>query len=348
MSELKNKDYTISFIRIIAMLSIIICHIMQRANLSTTYLGLTIKWATWFNLGVQMFLFISGYLYGKRAKIDIISFYKKAFSKILVDYYLFVIVMIIIYLTFCRNDINVLGILKLITFSGTINGLEHLWYIPTILVCYLFTPIFVSISKYICNKAPKIRFILIIFTMLIIQLVTVLYFGYFSPAWINCYFLGSIYANVELEIRSRKLFQNVILFLAIITNLLVLINQIYILPVEIPDAKILIGLSNYGHVFLGIIIAIYVRYLYSFLKNNEYLRKVLDICDVYSYDVYLVHHVFIQSPFACINYISNFFIAISIAILSTIIFAYILKKLSSILRKYCNLIWEYIELVLSK
>lgn len=81
----QGKDYSISFVRFIAMICIISCHIMQRDGFSTYIYGARIEWAWWFNVGVQMFLFISGYLYGQKDKIDTVSFYKKAFPKILVD-----------------------------------------------------------------------------------------------------------------------------------------------------------------------------------------------------------------------------------------------------------------------
>lgn len=54
-------DYSISMIRAMSMLSIIICHIMQ-------YLNIELAW--WFNVGVQVFLCISGYLYSDRKISD--------------------------------------------------------------------------------------------------------------------------------------------------------------------------------------------------------------------------------------------------------------------------------------
>lgn len=52
-----QKDLKISVIRLIAVLMIISCHILQ---------GLKYEAAYWVNLGVQVFFFISGYLYGKK------------------------------------------------------------------------------------------------------------------------------------------------------------------------------------------------------------------------------------------------------------------------------------------
>ncbi len=49
------------------------------------------------------------------------------------------------------------GIGSLLTFSGTISGLGHLWFVPTILFCYLLAPIYVEIINAI-DKHSDVRF----------------------------------------------------------------------------------------------------------------------------------------------------------------------------------------------
>lgn len=61
-----KKDISVSVIRLFAMLMIISCHILQ---------GLNNKWAFWVNVGVQIFFFISGFLYGKKDIDNIKTFY---------------------------------------------------------------------------------------------------------------------------------------------------------------------------------------------------------------------------------------------------------------------------------
>ena len=73
----QKRDLAISFVRMLAMMSIVTCHVMQ-------YYNMELAW--WFNVGVQMFLCISGYLYGMKRIPDISGFYRKNFVKILIDY----------------------------------------------------------------------------------------------------------------------------------------------------------------------------------------------------------------------------------------------------------------------
>ena len=57
----KYYDYGIGFARLLAMISIVICHVFQALESPLCY---------YFNVGVQVFLFISGYLYGKKRISD--------------------------------------------------------------------------------------------------------------------------------------------------------------------------------------------------------------------------------------------------------------------------------------
>lgn len=67
-----GKNNAISFIRMIAMEMIIICHIMQ-------YYDFVLAW--WFNVGVQIFLCISGFLYGQKAIENIARFYNQRIKR---------------------------------------------------------------------------------------------------------------------------------------------------------------------------------------------------------------------------------------------------------------------------
>lgn len=83
----RQRDNAISAIRFIAMLMIITCHFMQ-------YLNIELAW--WFNVGVQLFFVISGFLYGGKTITDPLEFYKKSFVKILLPYWIFLIVAVIV------------------------------------------------------------------------------------------------------------------------------------------------------------------------------------------------------------------------------------------------------------
>ena len=72
--ENKKIDVSISIIRLISLILIISCHILQGLKLDSAY---------WVNVGVQMFFFLSGYLYGQKDITNIKEFYKKRFKRII-------------------------------------------------------------------------------------------------------------------------------------------------------------------------------------------------------------------------------------------------------------------------
>ena len=77
---MKNRYVDISIIRAIAMVCIIMCHIFQFYNLS-------IAW--WLNIGVEVFLFMSGYLYGLKRIERPLKWIKHNLKKILLDYWVY-------------------------------------------------------------------------------------------------------------------------------------------------------------------------------------------------------------------------------------------------------------------
>lgn len=85
---MKKKDYAISFIRFLSLCMIIACHICQ-------FYENELAW--WLNCGVQIFLLISGFLYGQRDYIEPVKFYKRNIPKILIDYYLYLVVILPVY-----------------------------------------------------------------------------------------------------------------------------------------------------------------------------------------------------------------------------------------------------------
>lgn len=113
MAGKEGKNYSISFIRLIALLMIISCHIMQ-------YLGMEL--AFWFNVGVQVFLSISGYLYGQKKAGTIRDFYIRRFRKILIPYYILIIPALILFFIFAPAEISVNKAIKVLILNETLRG----------------------------------------------------------------------------------------------------------------------------------------------------------------------------------------------------------------------------------
>ena len=339
-------DDSISFARLIAMCFIVLCHMMQQDGFSSDIQGGHIEWAYWFNVGVQMFLFISGYLQGKKTRIETISFYSKNFPKLLVDYYIFVAAMLVLIACSSRMKIDSRGAIGLLTFSGTVSGLGHLWFIPTILFCYLLTPPFSEIVQAIDKRSDKRFWIEAAVLILIIHVVVDRLFGKFEPAWINCFVIGMLFARLEERKKRSGKFNSERAFIVVILSLCILIIPLQFRFDYWPHRELpIIFTSQYkhfkndGHLVLGIVLVLLSRALYKSgkLQKSYYLKEALKWSDKYSYDVYLTHHVFVQSAFACVKYIDRRWIALPLAVLLTIFSSVVLHKASQQIREKCSI-----------
>lgn len=314
----KTRDYSISCMRLLAMLFIISCHIMQ-------YYNCELAW--WFNIGVQIFLCISGYLYGTR---DIATklFLVRGFAKILISYYIVFLIFGCIHLTYFES-ISFRELLSGVFTFVRMPGGEHLWFVFTILCCYVLTPVlYLYFKKNDTGLTFFIKSILItvgihIFFSCISHLIIKMSF---TPAWINCYVAGFIIARVlQRSNRERIFYTSLIIIFCILTNATkIYSNYIYELPIP---SKVMF--FQYAHVFLGISLFITFK---KFFNKVRFHPVMLQLSDTYSYEVYLSHQFFILGPLSlmAITQYPIFNILLIFLIICTL--SFVIKKASI----YCN------------
>lgn len=150
MVELRKRN-SITFFRVFAMILILLCHIVQEYD--NLYIQMT---AQIFNLGVPIFIIISGYLYGNKEINDKYTLWLiKRAKRILIPLYVFMFYLLIVNLI-QHNNIQVKNwLVYMFNIQGLqiyVHGAEHLWYLTIIMVCYLITPILNKYRKYIISK----------------------------------------------------------------------------------------------------------------------------------------------------------------------------------------------------
>lgn len=316
-----ERDYKISIIRFIAMTMIVLCHFMQ-------YYDCLLAW--WLNVGVQIFLCLSGILYSqKNIKNDIVFIFKN-FIKILVDYYFFIFVALVFYYIFARSQINVAVIFNLLLCNVAVSGLNHLWFINCILFCYLLTPLLAHLL-YFMESMKLLGFLFSGFVIMVcVELLMREYINGISPAWINCYILGFLLGKVNIKYGARVMNGLIIslLILTVVSN----ICQIYISYFRksqfVGKRLFLYNIfCSYAHVVLGVTIFLLLYKLLEKLHFDKSFRLV-ELSDKYSYDVYLVHHIFILGA---LNLESVFKIRcfnIILILAMIVISSYLLNKMS--------------------
>lgn len=279
MGETK-KDYCISFIRLLSMFMIITCHLFQYYGSAFFYL---------FNVGVPLFLIISGYLYGAKRIDSAGGFILRQFRKILVPYWAFILVASACYWAFSPEYINSAIFLKAFFTVGTINGIGHLWFVKYILFCYCLLPLLNAVRERVRSgiamvavAAASMLFVSFFFTE----------YPFLDGVFVNCFVLGYFMRNVECGLNGKI----VVLLYACIIMVAVAVNaeRVVLIAGNMPAYHWNGEFNKYAHLLLGAALFILLHRLVVIAKGN----RVLDFSDRYSYCIYLVHQLFILSPFA--------------------------------------------------
>lgn len=309
------RNSAISLIRMLSMLMIISCHIMQ-------YYDLELAW--WFNVGVQIFLCISGFLYGQKNIDSVTDFYNKRLKKILIPYYLVFILFGIAEFIFARDVFSIKDFAMGLILCSIIKGAGHLWFIPTILMCYLITPLLQGYR----NKYVKEKRTIVVFTVLGAIITSVLIQGFttFNPAWICCYVIGyALGMNEKDEYISEKVLMIIAGIIAIAGNAIQIYCD-YIADIDFTGFGII---KNYNHVMLGVFIFLILKVIFEKVNLNR-IRKLLKLSDVYSFEVYLVHQLLILGPFSLLALTRFSSVNILIMLTGVFILALLLKKVEKI------------------
>lgn len=319
MAEQK-RDLSISFVRMLAMMFIVICHVMQ-------YYDVELAW--WFNIGVQIFLCISGYLYGRKRILDILVFYRKNFVKILIDYEIVVFAAVAATVLFTDTVITVEEIAEAVLTVSTIAGGAHLWFIPTILMCYLLTPLYERIFSR-AEQSHKLLVPAAVLLFVMNELVFRQMFSYFNAAWINCYLIGFALRRFQ----QYRFWYTGSAWLLTLTGAVCISIQAsvrYLQLITLTDAwrPFYYPVCDYGHVFLGVALFCSGRVLLRPFCNINLIQRILRLSDRYSYQIYLTHHFFILGPLSLMALTANSYVNVVLILLLTVLTAVLLQKISA-------------------
>lgn len=189
MMKSTNRDIGISISRLFAICLILMCHVFQAVDNPICY---------FLNIGVQMFLFMSGYLYGTKSIQDVYEWYKKRAHRILIPYYimLFIIVLVNCIQRVPPTPLELVSSLLCMQWYGySVPNAGHLWYISCILFCYLITPIIQAVTEKIMGKKFREYISLLFGLALILQVLETLNCITQIASMIFAYILGYVFSK---------------------------------------------------------------------------------------------------------------------------------------------------------
>lgn len=308
----ENESRAIKYIRVGSMLSIVICHVLQ------TYSN---RWAYVFNIGVQVFLVLSGYLYGKK----IISNWKNwtigRVKRVYVPMLLFLIVVLPLYLIFHRevfswktyalNYLNLQGI-SFATGGGMLTGVRHLWFITAIMFAYLSTPILQRLGKYADWLFPLL--------LLGVGVSYVVAPGplAFAASWVFLYAIGYLYNHLK----KKRVYDGGLIILEVVLIVLIALDFDTVNHYFHP-------LNRVFHDVSGVFIVIVGLQLLSKVKING-VPRVVELFDKYSFHIFIVHYFFVIGPFSLAHITSYITVNVLLIIVVTVIATFFFVKLNDL------------------
>lgn len=312
-----RKDISIQITRIVAMFSIIICHLLQEVGNE--------KIATlsqFFNVGVYIFLFLSGYLYGNKNIKEPAKWLFKRFIKLMIPIYIFMIVIfgIQLYQHTFQPKYLLIYLFNLQRIFGTTSGAGHLWFMTVIMFCYFITPILNKLKNKICNNDV---FLLIWY---ILSCLICYIHGDTGQIFLYMfvYLFGYCYRNRKNKISINNLVCIAIIVISIIIRLL--------------GKRAFDGTVIYDRIIVSIthlILAFMIFQLLSNIFRNKNIgkyHKIINHLDNISFYLYLTHSVFMVGPIRLMgitNYLSlNIILTLIASYLSALILFYLTKLIN--------------------
>lgn len=323
----KEKNNAISLVRLVATVFIVLCHFFQ-------YYDLEAAW--WFNVGVPMFFCISGFLYGGKRLSSPMDYLCKGFRKILIPYYCYLTAAIFVYFVFHREMLSYQIVFRAISTSGTVRGIEHLWFVSYILFCYLLTPYLQAVA----DKMKTLKWYAFLFVFWAFSILGQVLFLHFSVCFgfpsVFCYLFG-YFTAVFLCNYKYRVFKSLFALFAVATMAMngIRIYGTYVAPIHMYRFDLFV---NYAHGFLGIFLVLVFVMTFSHIKRNW----LLDLSDKYSFYIYIVHQLYILSPFTLLTATKsvpiNVALTVAAILLSAILFKFVVDRIDRLYAKIMAII----------
>lgn len=332
---MKTKyDYKISSIRLLAFCMIVSCHICQ-------FYDLELAW--WLNVGVEIFLCISGYLYGKVHEINnILEFYQKRLIKICTPYYVTIIPVLLFYYFFV-DKLSIIKIIKILLLNETLDGGGHLWFVPLIIMCYVITLLLQIVFE---KNNTKQNFCLkFVKSAIVLTIIFGLFIPYFNIGYILCYLIAyCIGVNERDKVFDGETILYALCPLTLLNLIQIYFDYIYKINLVGMTLKLYRIFTLFNHIWLGLFIFLLLKNIVLSKKHYKPIEiKLLNKTDLYSYDGYLTHQFFILGPFSLMKLTSNNLFNIVIALFCIIISAYGVHFISEKLIQWWRMNVEFCE-----
>lgn len=150
---MRKQFHFATWLRSAATISILLCHyVVQSRN------GLLNVSAQFFNIGVELFIILSGFLFGIQGGItNTKAWCQKRLKRIIVPYEIFVVLLFAIHALCGINLLDIDWVWLVLGLQGSVVGVlgaEQTWFITPLLFCYAITPL---LDRFITHQRTKLQ-----------------------------------------------------------------------------------------------------------------------------------------------------------------------------------------------
>lgn len=325
---MKNNIQFATLIRFIGVALILLCHYTEQSSSSLLNMS-----AQFFNIGVPIFIILSGFLFGVReGGKNALSWYFNRIKRIYIPYELFVVILAVITLLRGENIFTINWFLLVLGLQGSvvgIHGAEQTWFITSLMLCYLLTPII----RFLVLKACKSKDMTIMYAMLFLLVPSIL--SFIPPAFVYTLFIPCCWYALAyligykfnmIKLTSKGAFCSFItIFFAFSIRV---IMRMYFDGSYLYD-RITV---SYTQAIAAFCIFYIIAYLF---KNRETGRLVSRVSEI-SFEIYLYHYMFTVGPLKLFGLTGYWCFDCILVTVVVVIISIIMNRCSSVINKNLN------------
>lgn len=312
-----SESIAIKYLRAVATIFIVVCHYLQALNN---------HWAYVFNVGVQLFFVMSGYLYGFRHVESWDTFFFKRWKKLYIPYIIFIVVIVLALWIFLNEKVQFVEIIKHIYLchgfiGNAFSGAGHLWFITAIFACYWITPLLQKVIS-IGGKSSSVLLIFFGFlSFLFLSTSTISNPLIWWYSWFFNYTVGYFLSRSTEKVKYIYFFISMVFLIFIIFS----ISWNDLLEWKTP-------INVAFHACTAHVVFI----IFILISRVIPLKKVIQpfcVIEAYSFYIYLVHYAFTMNPWSVVNLTNS--VVLNVFLLGVFIFisTFVLSFLSKYVEK---------------
>lgn len=296
-----KKDCVVQITRIVAMFMIVLCHLVQ--EFENRYIQMI---SQFLNVGVFVFIFISGYLYGAKQIENSRKWLVSRFLKIMIPVYIFMI-FIFGFEIFVQHNFEIkyvfVYLFDLQFVFGGVQGAQHLWFLTVIMICYMITPLLYKNKEKLLSNYKVILFVIAVLAILLSYVREEIGRTFM---YILLYVSAYGYRNRRTDKEKSKI--------------LLIFSIIVLFAIRIIARKFCDGTVLYNTIvvcFTQILLTYSMYWLLDEVFKNVEIKNnaILNHFDTISYYVYITHYMFMVGPVRTMGMTQNMMINSGISVL---------------------------------